>query len=411
MAGNDDGLPAVADVIVVGSGSGGAVVARRLVDAGAGVVLLEAGDVDHNPAIHDPPRLFELWDSARGLGVPHGAAGRLRRTRAALAAREGAGWIERPQRDDLRARSSQRLRRVGVSRQRGLGVRRRAPAVQALGGLRPGRVRLPRRRGAAARAVALRAASAQRRRRRSRAGGGDRRSTTTTTARASTASRSASSTSGTASARAPRPPSSAPSSGAPNLTVLTGARARRLLFEGERCSGIELVREGVVSQIRAEAEVVVCGGTVESPKLLLLSGIGPAGELAALGIDVVSRSARRRAQPARPRALAGHPRRVAARPAGAPRPATAAQPPLLAQPTGPGRAGCPAALLPSPALPGGDGGAGRRLHPDGRDHPPGQPRVAAPGLDRPGRPAADRPGLPQLRGGHRRPGRRHRALP
>ena len=79
-----------------------------------------------------------------------------------------------------------------------------------------------------------------------------------------------------------------PVSAAPNLTVLTGARARRLLFEGERCSGIELVREGAVSQIRAEGEVVVCAGTVESPKLLLLSGIGPAGELAALGIDVVA---------------------------------------------------------------------------------------------------------------------------
>ena len=46
MAGN--GIPPAADVIVVGSGSGGAVVARRLVDAGAQVVLLEAGDADLN---------------------------------------------------------------------------------------------------------------------------------------------------------------------------------------------------------------------------------------------------------------------------------------------------------------------------------------------------------------------------
>ena len=42
------------DVIVVGSGSGGAVVARRLVDAGASVCVIEAGGVDENPAIHDP---------------------------------------------------------------------------------------------------------------------------------------------------------------------------------------------------------------------------------------------------------------------------------------------------------------------------------------------------------------------
>src|SRR4051794_25167016 len=50
-----------ADVIVVGSGSSGAVVARRLVDAGARVLLLEAGGRDDNPAIHDPGRVHELW--------------------------------------------------------------------------------------------------------------------------------------------------------------------------------------------------------------------------------------------------------------------------------------------------------------------------------------------------------------
>ena len=68
MAGNDSGIPSVADVIVVGSGSGGAVVARRLVDAGADVIIVEAGAPDDNPAIHDPPRLFELWDSEQDWG-------------------------------------------------------------------------------------------------------------------------------------------------------------------------------------------------------------------------------------------------------------------------------------------------------------------------------------------------------
>ena len=67
----------------------------------------------------------------------------------------------------------------------------------------------------------------------------------------------------------------------PNLTLHTGARALRLRFAGARCTGVE-VAGGV---IEAGKEIVLSAGTIESPKLLLLSGIGPAADLAALGID------------------------------------------------------------------------------------------------------------------------------
>jgi choline dehydrogenase len=73
----------------------------------------------------------------------------------------------------------------------------------------------------------------------------------------------------------------------PNLTVLTGAHARQVLFEGTRAVGVEYLRNGTVHLARATGEVILSGGTVNSPQLLMLSGIGPAEHLRALGIEVV----------------------------------------------------------------------------------------------------------------------------
>jgi choline dehydrogenase len=72
-----------------------------------------------------------------------------------------------------------------------------------------------------------------------------------------------------------------------NLTVLTGAQATRVLLEGQRAIGVEYLRGGQLQQARAEREVVLSGGTYNSPQLLQLSGIGPANHLRSLGITVV----------------------------------------------------------------------------------------------------------------------------
>ncbi len=76
--------------------------------------------------------------------------------------------------------------------------------------------------------------------------------------------------------------------GRPNLTVETGAHATRVLFEGKRAVGVEYLQGGELKQARAEREVIVSAGALQSPKVLMLSGIGPAAHLAAHGIDVVS---------------------------------------------------------------------------------------------------------------------------
>jgi choline dehydrogenase len=73
-----------------------------------------------------------------------------------------------------------------------------------------------------------------------------------------------------------------------NLDVLTGAQARRLVVEGGRCRGVEYAVDGELRSATAEREVVLAAGAVGSPHLLLLSGIGPAGQLREAGIDVVA---------------------------------------------------------------------------------------------------------------------------
>jgi choline dehydrogenase len=80
----------------------------------------------------------------------------------------------------------------------------------------------------------------------------------------------------------------APAAARENLTLHTGAAARRLTFAGERCTGVEYVRGGQVEHATARREVIVSGGVIGSPQLLMLSGIGPADHLRELGLPVVA---------------------------------------------------------------------------------------------------------------------------
>lgn len=75
-----------------------------------------------------------------------------------------------------------------------------------------------------------------------------------------------------------------------NLTVRTGSHATRVLFDATRAVGVEYVRDGVVTSARAAREVVLCGGAVNTPQLLMLSGIGDRRELDAHRIPVVADS-------------------------------------------------------------------------------------------------------------------------
>ena len=74
----------------------------------------------------------------------------------------------------------------------------------------------------------------------------------------------------------------------PNLAVRTHALATRIAFDGRRATGVSYRRGGRERLARARREVILCGGPINSPQLLRLSGVGPGEELRGLGIDVVA---------------------------------------------------------------------------------------------------------------------------
>ncbi len=274
------------DYVVVGSGSAGSVIARRLGDAGATVCLLEAGGPDDNPAIHDPTRVMELqtspddWDyvtvpqpgcGGRELHIPRGKVlggssaingmiyirgHRLDYDSWAYAGNPGWGY------DDVlpHFKRSEDFD-GGESEFHGAGGELRVQAsyephpllASVVAGAQEAGIPFnPDHNGAEQDGVGFCQLMVKDGRRQTQ-----------------------------------RIAFLDPIAGNPSLTIRTGVYAQRLLLEGGRCVGVEIRAAAGVERLRAAREVVVCAGALESPKLLLLSGIGPAAQLRPLGIDVV----------------------------------------------------------------------------------------------------------------------------
>ncbi len=78
-----------------------------------------------------------------------------------------------------------------------------------------------------------------------------------------------------------------PALGRPNLTLVTHCQATRVLTQGNRATGVEYARNGHLAKVAAQQEVILTAGAIGTPKLMMLSGIGPAQHLQKHKIDIV----------------------------------------------------------------------------------------------------------------------------
>jgi choline dehydrogenase len=280
-----NGVSHVADVIVVGAGSAGATAARRLVDRGLDVLLLEAGGEDTNPAIHELNRAWELWNADedwayRTTPQEHAAGQRMPWPRGRVlggsSSLNAAIWVRgNPTDYDHWAY----LGNAGWGWSDVLPVYQRIEDsdLEPSDGTEPGPLKVTTRLDIAPIHRSIVEAAQQ-------------------TGVPFNANYNGASQDGVAymhlNLHEGRRQSTAvaylrPVIGHSQLTVVTRARVRRLLLEGSRCTGVEWERDGRIERASAGSEVIVSGGTLGSPQLLLLSGIGPADELRGVGVEPV----------------------------------------------------------------------------------------------------------------------------
>ncbi|HFI5322960.1 TPA: GMC family oxidoreductase [Serratia liquefaciens] len=276
------------DYIIIGAGSAGSVVTRRLVDAGLKVLLLEAGPRDDMPAIHNPPEAMALWHSAVDWGFstqPQIYAGKQDiywprgKTLGGSSAINGMMYVRGlpSDYDNWAAMGA-----TGWSWKDVLPYFRKAENcnidglsnLHATGGLlqvsRPAMTPLAHAFVEAGQQAGLRLVQDYNNGQDSTGVSFPQYTMTPDGKRASA---------WVCYGDAIR--------GADNLSVITEARVLKLLNQGDHITGVHFVHRGTDYRIEACHEVLLCAGSLMSPSILLHSGIGPAEQLEKMGIKTL----------------------------------------------------------------------------------------------------------------------------